>query len=96
MKIVLDNRDLCAIAGLIAADRNERGTVVYDAGGVEITVEYSSVIDGYMENDYFNGTGAYIVTSAEVYIDDVYADVEAEVEYDERELVRFAELELAA
>ena len=96
MKIVLENKDIKEIASLIASDQKDRGSVLYCAGGLEITVEYTTFIEGYMENDYFNGTGAYVVTSAEVVIDDIYSDAEVEVECDEKLLVQYAEDYIAA
>ena len=45
--------------------------VEVEDGDITIQVKGSFEQDGYSEDDYFNGTGAYIITHAYVYIEDV-------------------------
>lgn len=96
MRIQLDETDIKAIAGLIASDMQESGTVRYTSHEIEITVDYFLFTEGYREDDYFNGTGAYIVTSAEVVIRTVESDNGMEVDFDEDKLCHLAEMEIAA
>lgn len=70
------------------------------ANGVMIYADGSFEIDGYCEDDYFNGTGAWVTTYARVWIDTVEAYDEngeaVEVDCDTCEIERYAERELAA
>ena len=65
-----------------------------------IVVDGSFEIDGYCEDDYFNGTGAWVTTYVAVRIDNVEAcdedGNEVEVTCDLTEIERYAEHELAA
>ena len=46
------------------AEQVEEGShfLEYEKGGEMLFVQYELTIDGYEENDYFNGTGAFIET----------------------------------
>lgn len=68
------------------------GVTVYADGGFEV--------DGYREDDYFNGTGAWVTTYARVWIDTVEAYDEdgdpVEIGCDLSEIERSIERDLAA
>ena len=65
-----------------------------------VVVDGSFEIDGYCEDDYFNGTGAWVTTYVAVRIGNVEAYDEdgndVEVTCDLTEIERYAEHELAA
>lgn len=65
-----------------------------------VVVDGSFEIDGYCEDDYFNGTGAWVTTYVSVCIDSVEAydedGNEVEVICNLTEIERYAENELAA
>lgn len=71
---------------------DENGVLVYADGGFET--------DGYREDDYFNGTGAWVTTYARVWIDTVEAYDEdgnpVEIDCDFSEIERSIERDLAA
>lgn len=46
-------------------------TVEIECGDVFVTAEVYCHVDGYTEDDYYNGTGAYVVTDINVGIDDL-------------------------
>lgn len=84
-----------------AIDSNE-GTfsVEVEVNNTLVIVDGSFEIDGYCEDDYFNGTGAWVTTYVSVCIDSVEAydedGNEVEVICNLTEIERYAENELAA
>lgn len=92
-----------AIADAIANsvdDSEGKFSVEVEVDGIIISAEGSYEVDGYREDDYYNGTGAYIVTKAEVEIDDIQAYDEdgnkADVPCEWYEIERMAEDRLSA
>ena len=75
-------------------------SVEVEVNNALVVVDGSFEIDGYSEDDYFNGTGAWVTTSAYVNIDSVEAydedGNEVEVICNLAEIERYAENELAA
>ena len=75
-------------------------SVEIEANNTLVVVDGSFEIDGYSEDDYFNGTGAWVTTYVSVYIDSVEAydedGNEVEVICNLTEIKRYAENELAA
>lgn len=75
-------------------------SVEIEANNTLVVVDGSFEIDGYSEDDYFNGTGAWVTTYVAVSIDSVEAydedGNEVEVTCDLTEIERYAENELAA
>lgn len=59
-----------------ATDYAGHFSVDIDVEGVNLTASGEYSIDGYTEDDYYNGTGAYIVRSASVNITDAHAYTE--------------------
>lgn len=48
----------------------DNGSVEYSKNGETLFFDYTLNVDGYMEDDYFNGTGAFIETSKELNVQD--------------------------
>ena len=75
-------------------------SVEVEVNNMLVVVDGSFEIDGYCEDDYFNGTGAWVTTYVAVSIDNVEAydedDNEVEVTCDLTEIERYAENEFAA
>ena len=75
-------------------------SVEIEANNTLVVVDGSFEIDGYSEDDYFNGTGAWVTTYVSVYIDSVEAydedGNEVDVTCNLAEIERYAENELAA
>lgn len=75
-------------------------SVEVEANNTLVVVDGSFEIDGYSEDDYFNGTGAWVPTYVSVCIDSVEAydadGNEVEVICNLTEIERYAENELAA
>jgi hypothetical protein len=66
----LSEKQIERVADLIAhADENESFVTLTD-GDLEIDFGFEREVDGYVEDDYYNGTGAWCCTRAEVYITD--------------------------
>ncbi|MBD8001052.1 hypothetical protein [Phocaeicola faecium] len=91
------------IANAIAENiEGNEGTfsVEVEVNNTLVVVDGSFEIDGYCENDYFNGTGAWVTTYVSVCIDSVEAydedGNEVEVVCNLTEIERYAENELAA
>lgn len=64
----LNDKDYMAIANKISEGANY---VEYTKGNETLALEYELSIEGYVEDDYFNGTGAFIRTSAALAITSV-------------------------
>ena len=74
-----------------------------DGGSFYVTVEHSGVtvecsgtyeLDGYWEDDYYNGTGQWVATSASVEIEELAAyrgEEEVTLPFDESHIERMAE-----
>ena len=75
-------------------------SVEVEVNNTLVVVDGSFEIDGYCEDDYFNGTGAWVTTYVSVCIDSVEAYDEdgnkVEVICNLTEIERYAENELAA
>ena len=75
-------------------------SVEVEVNNTLVVVDGSFEIDGYCEDDYFNGTGAWVTTYVSVCIDSVEAydedGNEVEVTCDLTEIERYAENELVA
>ena len=75
-------------------------SVEVEVNNMLVVVDGSFEIDGYPEDDYFNGTGAWVTTYVSVYIDGIEAydedGNEVEVICNLTEIERYAENELAA
>lgn len=66
MYIVLEDDDYKDIAQQIIDERCDKGVLYTDISGVDcFEVAYTCDVDGYTENDYFSGTGAFVATSAQ-------------------------------
>lgn len=78
--------------GAFSIEVEVNGTTVYADGNFEI--------DGYQEDDYFNGTGAWVTTYVAVSVESVEAydeDGEAvEIDCSLNEIERYVEADLAA
>lgn len=81
-------------------ESNGTFSVEVEVNDTLVIVDGSFEIDGYREDDYFNGTGAWVTTYVSVSVSSVEAydeDGEAvEVACDLSEIERYAENELAA
>lgn len=64
----LTSTDYRAIAEQISEGSN---SIEYTKGNETIAIECELTIDGYEENDYFNGTGAFVSTSKNLCIENV-------------------------
>mgnify|MGYP004527053177 CR=1 FL=1 len=47
------------------------GSIEYEKENEILCFDYSYDVDGYVENDYFNGTGAFVETSSSLCIEGV-------------------------
>jgi hypothetical protein len=83
MTLKLDTYDYEQIARLVAQEKEGRGVVYYSDLDIEVT--YFAETSGYVEDDYFNGTGAWVTTSTHVDIISIECG-DVSVEYDDREL----------
>ena len=78
----------------IAAQINENGsTIEYEKDGLFLYFDYTYTIEGYRENDYFNGTGGFVETSRnlEIYNVGAYDEYSNEVDtdFDQDELASY-------
>lgn len=48
-----------------------KGSIEFKKESETLFFDYSYEIEGYVEDDYFNGTGAFIETSSSLYIEGV-------------------------
>ena len=48
-----------------------KGSIEFEKESEILFFDYSYEIEGYVEDDYFNGTGAFIETSSSLYIEGV-------------------------
>ena len=84
----LNSIDYRAISEKISEGSNY---IEYDKGNDTIAIECKQETEGYCESDYFNGTGAFIETSKELYIVSVESwnneGCVTENDFDEKELM---------
>lgn len=66
--MTLTTSDYIAIASQI---EEGKGLVEFEKENEILCFDYSYEIEGYVEDDYFNGTGAFIETSSLLYIENV-------------------------
>lgn len=59
--------DYSNIASLI---EEGRGTLEYTKESETLFVEYTYEVDGYVEDDYYNGTGGFVATNTELSVTD--------------------------
>jgi hypothetical protein len=83
MYIQLEQKDYDAIAEMIAMATGDNSIFYDDIIEVCYTVEG----EGYREDDYYDGTGAYITTSIDVNISDVKCDF-LDVRYNREKLIK--------
>lgn len=48
-----------------------KGSIEFEKGNETLFFDYSYDVDGYVEDDYFNGTGAFVETSSSLNIENV-------------------------
>lgn len=48
-----------------------KGSIEFEKENETLFFDYSYEIEGYVEDDYFNGTGAFVETSSSLYIEGV-------------------------
>lgn len=56
---------------LAAAVNDESGFVEYEKDGEVLSFDYTMEVEGYEEDDYFNGTGAWVTTDVILEIENV-------------------------
>jgi len=87
--MTLTASDYSNIASLIEEGTD---TIEYTKGGEVLCIDYTLEIDGYVEDDYYNGTGAFVETSVDFYIEsaDSYTEdgEETDNDFDEDELYK--------
>ena len=66
--MTLTTSDYIAIASQI---EEGKGSVEFEKENEILCFDYSYDVDGYVEDDYFNGTGAFVETSSSLYIEGV-------------------------
>lgn len=64
----LTSKDYRAIAEKI---ENGANYIEYSKGNETICIECNLEIEGYVEDDYYNGTGAFIETTKNLYVENV-------------------------
>lgn len=66
--MTLTKNDYNKISSLI---EEGKGTVEYEKDNETLYFDYEYEVEGYVEDDYFNGTGAFVQTSADLTINSV-------------------------
>ncbi len=66
--MTLTNIDYQNIANMIEVGS---GTIEYSKGNETLFIDYIYTEDGYDEDDYFNGTGGFVVTTRFLSVEDV-------------------------
>lgn len=64
----LTDKDYAAIAQDVVEGSNY---IEYEKDNETIAIECELVIDGYTEDDYYHGTGAFVETSRDLYVKSV-------------------------
>lgn len=95
MFITLEKKDCEKIIDAIIANKEEEGDgclVHLELNGLSIDVDYSIHLSGYYEDDYENGTGAWVCESAKLQIwkvqleDNVQVMIDVDTDYIESEV----------
>ena len=68
----LSNLDYIDISHYICGNKDTKGLAVYKKDGEQLEISYYLDTDGFYEDDYFNGTGAKIITNCDFYIRDYH------------------------
>lgn len=95
MVIELTNSDYQAIANMIASSQeyDEQTSEIVESNNMLFEVHFKKSVQGYVEDDYYNGTGAWVCTSADVSLYDIIClDEGIEVSYNSREIEDLAEM----
>lgn len=87
MFIQLEEKDYQAIAQAIADSAEEKGTAYVDIDGLGFKVDFEKGISGYVEDDYNNGTGAFVCTDAVVRAEVLCDDVEVRYSNSKLEII---------
>lgn len=70
-----------------------RSYVEFEKDGMLLTFDYELCVEGYVEDDYYNGTGAFVETSREFYVSNIECTDEdcndVDCNFDEYELEKF-------
>ena len=66
--MILTASDYMNIASQIEVGK---GSIEFEKDNETLFLDYSYEIEGYVEDDYFNGTGAFVETSSSLYIEGV-------------------------
>ena len=90
MYIVFEEKDYMAIAKMISESRIEDGTDSIEMQGLEFEVTFTKEVDGYYEDGYENGTGAWVTTSAYIRVMNIRCDG-IEIDYSGRKLKSITE-----
>lgn len=81
MKIKLDKEDCIEIARDIS-EYFDKESICTEICGLEIQVEYRLEKIGYVEDDYYNGTGAFVCTDIDFELSSIIPTyVDAEIDY---------------
>lgn len=95
MYITLEDKDVREIANMIAekACSSDSTTTGYlKINDVELEVRFDKHIDGYYEDDYNDGTGAWVTTRACVTLHEIsVCDMNVKVDYERRMIENMAE-----
>lgn len=62
----LTDKDYSVIARSVEEGKNY---IEYDKGNETIVIECELVLDGYTEDDYYHGTGAFVTTGRDLYVE---------------------------
>ncbi len=63
--MVLSEKDYHEIVSMLEEGKN---TLEYEKNGETLEIEYEYEENGYFENGYYNGTGAWVCTNKEIHI----------------------------
>lgn len=82
MYIELETDDMLAICNMLSTKDGSDSICMY-IKGVEFQISFVIYKKGYYEDEYENGTGAWVTTDANVSISDISAcDIDMQVSYD--------------
>lgn len=90
MYIVFEEKDYMAIAKMIRDSDIDNGTDSIEIQGLEFEVNFTKEVDGYYEDDYTNGTGTWVTTSAYIRVMNIRCDG-IEIDYSGRKLESIVE-----
>lgn len=84
MYIELETDDMLAICNILSTKDGSDSIYMY-IKGIEFQISFVIYKKGYYEDDYENGTGAWVTTDANVSIRDISAcDIDMQVSYDKK------------